>query len=211
MACATGGAGLPSYTAGLRAPAASTAPTRHTAALTTLTRRRRAAAASRARWACPPSRGPVLRTTPAVALSGSSRPRSLDRGRRPVHDAGCRASRPCGEGGPGGAAPRHGDRWPDYTALVSPRPWSAYCQPICNEPASSLPSTAKRSATNRSFHCHGACNVTGAVRIARGRRRVELRELGRERLEQAAPHLRLPRAAVLVDRRPGSHRSPGLP
>ena len=35
-------------------------------------------------------------------------------------------------------------------------------QAICNEPASSHPPTAKRPATNRSFHCHGACNVTGA-------------------------------------------------
>jgi IS66 Orf2 like protein len=61
---------------------------------------------------------------------------------------------------------------PTTPGLISPRSWSAtanrsatsYCQPICNEPASSGPPTAKPRATNRPFHCHGACNVTPAER-----------------------------------------------
>lgn len=98
----------------------------------------------------PPSRRPVLSTTPAVALSGSPHLRPLDRGRRPVRDAGC--WRPV-------AQPRQADQ----SAIGPPtanRSATSYCQPVCNEPASSSPPTANRSATSHSFHCHGACNVT---------------------------------------------------
>lgn len=109
----------------------------------------------------PPSRRPVLRTTEALALSRSSRERALDRGRCLGHEERCSASRARGQRRSRGTAP-HGGRGPmaDYAALVSSRSRPSYCQPICNEPASSHPATAKRPATNRSFHCHGACNVT---------------------------------------------------
>lgn len=40
---------------------------------------------------------------------------------------------------------------------------TSYCQPLCNELASSSPSTAKPRATSYSFHCHGARNVTTAL------------------------------------------------
>jgi len=56
----------------------------------------------------------------------------------------------------------------DHAALINPRSWSAYCQPICNEllptalqrAASSSSSTAKPMQRAARFHCHTACNVT---------------------------------------------------
>ena len=56
---------------------------------------------------------------------------------------------------------------PTTPGLISSRS-GPYCQLVCNEllptslqrAASSSQPTANRSATSRSFHCHGACNVT---------------------------------------------------
>jgi hypothetical protein len=163
-ACTAGDAGPPSYTAGLRTPAISTAPPWHTAALTTLTRCRRTGAASRARWA-----------GSAIATSGAAKqcqrwlsldPRAHGRlitSAVPSATRGAALHDPAVRGLPEGPLPMTlSCRSPDRAALVSPRPWSAYRQLICNEPASSRPLTAKRPATNRWFHCHGACNVTPA-------------------------------------------------
>jgi hypothetical protein len=58
--------------------------------------------------------------------------------------------------GPADCFPWAGGPMADYAALVNSRSRPSYCQPICNEPASSHPPTAKRAATNHSFHCHGA-------------------------------------------------------
>jgi hypothetical protein len=171
-ACAAGGAGRPSYTTSLRTPAASTAPPRHAAALATLTvtdaleppppppgqdgraRHREALCCEqRQRWRSPDPRAHGRSIADAVPSTTQG---------AALHD---HAVREVLEGSPHGAA----DRWPDYAALISPRSWSAYCQPICNEPASSRQPTAKRPATKRAFPCHGLHSVTRRVqRIVNG-------------------------------------------
>ncbi|HET6548278.1 MAG TPA: hypothetical protein VFG79_07480, partial [Solirubrobacter sp.] len=50
---------------------------------------------------------------------------------------------------------------------------TSYCQPVCNEPASSSPRTAKSRATSRSFHCHGACTVTKLAQLGGARQIIE--------------------------------------
>ena len=132
-ACAVGGAGPPSYTTGLRTPAASTAPPRHTAALTTLTvadalepppgqdgrvrRREVLCCEQRQRWLSPDPRAHDRSIADAVP--------STTRGAA-LHD---HAVREVPEGSPHGA----GDRSP-----TTPR-WSTRDRG---------PPTAKRSATS---------------------------------------------------------------
>jgi hypothetical protein len=48
-----------------------------------------------------------------------------------------------------------GGRSPNHAGWISPQPWSAYCQPVCNE---LLPASLQRARLKQSSYCQAPCN-----------------------------------------------------